>query len=162
MSPTREDVAHTQSVARNLVGVGGSDALACGAHFVLALGSLVGGVEQSVGRHDEVCLFRNVESLAQGVPAALEVAGLVHKQVGSQHDAVADDVDFVSLEDTRGNGSQDVFLSFELKCVARVGTALEACYHVVSWGEHIDHLAFALIAPLEAEKHIYFVHVFSV
>ena len=51
-----EDIAYAQAVAANLVGVCGSDALTGSSHLVFSFGSFVSGVEQTVGRHYEVCL----------------------------------------------------------------------------------------------------------
>ena len=56
-----EDVAHAQSVARNLVGIGRTDALAGGAHLVLALLSLVGSVQHAMSRHNEMGFPRDVQ-----------------------------------------------------------------------------------------------------
>ena len=38
--------------------------------------------------------------------------------------------------------------------MAGVGTALETGNHLVGRSEHIYHLAFSLVAPLEAEHYI--------
>ena len=51
-----EEVAHTQSVAAHLVGLGRTDALARGTYLRLAFRRLVGFVEQTVGRQDKVRL----------------------------------------------------------------------------------------------------------
>ena len=51
-----EEVAHAQSIAAHLVGVGRTDALARGAYLRLAFRRLVGFVEQTMGRQDEVRL----------------------------------------------------------------------------------------------------------
>ena len=51
-----EEVAHAQSVAAHLVGVGRTDALARGAYLRLAFRRLVGFVKQTVGRQDEMRL----------------------------------------------------------------------------------------------------------
>ena len=47
-----------------------------------------------------------------------------------------------------------MFLTVELKSVAGVGTALEAGHDVVAGREHVHYLAFSLVAPLQAEKHV--------
>ena len=100
-----KNISYTQTVAACLVGVSGANAFARCAHLVLALGCLVGCIEQAVSRHNEVCLFRNVEAVLQTVPAFLQVLCFVHEEVGSQHNAVADDVNLVTLENARWNGT---------------------------------------------------------
>ena len=56
-----ECVAQTETVARDFIGVGGTDALACGADFLTALGFLVGGVEQTVGGGYEMYFLGDAE-----------------------------------------------------------------------------------------------------
>ena len=52
-----EDVAYTQTVTAGLVRVGGADTLTCRTYLILTLGSLIGSIKQTVGRHDEVCFL---------------------------------------------------------------------------------------------------------
>ena len=94
-----QDIAHTETVAAHLVGIGGADALARRTHLVLALLGLVGSIEHTMRRHNQVCFLRNMQSALQLVSALLQRFGLVHKQVGSQHHAVADNVHLATLED---------------------------------------------------------------
>ena len=93
-----QDVAHAKTVAANLIGIGRTDTLARRTHLVLALGSLNGGIEQAMGRHDEVSLLRYVKTRLQFVSAAFQFTSLLHEKIRSQHNAVADDVDLSSLE----------------------------------------------------------------
>ena len=51
------DVTNTEACTGNLVGVGGTYALEGGADFGVALGLLVGGIEHTVRRQDEMRLF---------------------------------------------------------------------------------------------------------
>ena len=37
-----------------------------------------------------------------------------------------------------------------------VGATLEAGYHIILWGQHVDHLSFTFIAPLQTEQDVNF------
>ena len=52
-----EDITNTQTRATNLVGISRTNALTGGAHLILTLLSLIGCIEHTVGRHDEVSLL---------------------------------------------------------------------------------------------------------
>ena len=151
-----QDVAHTQTVAAHLVGICGANALARRADFGLALGGFIGLVQQTVSRQDEVCFLRDEETLREVVAALSQFLSLFHEEQWVEHHAVADDVQLAALENARWDAAQHVFLTVELQRVAGVRTALKACHNVVARGQYIDHLAFALVAPLEAEEYIYF------
>ena len=40
--------------------------------------------------------------------------------------------------------------------MAGIGAALEAGYNVILGGQHVDHLSFSFIAPLEPQQDVYF------
>ena len=153
-----QQVAHAHAVAAHLVRIGGADALARGTDFRAALGSLVSRVENPVRRQNQVCLLRDAELPRQVVAAAGQLLGLGTKQNGVEHYAVTDDVGLAALENTRGNRPQYVFLAVEFQRVAGVGSALEACHHLVAGRQYVDNLAFTLVAPLKAENDVYFLH----
>ena len=89
----------------------------------------------------------------------LDRADLVHQDHGVDHDAVADDVDGVLAEDARRDGVQHEAVAVEDQGMACVGTTLETRNYFVVRGQDIDHLAFALVAPLEPEHDIDFLHI---
>ena len=151
-----EHVAQTQTVARNLVGVGRADALARGADFAGAFGCLVGSVEQAMGGGDEIDFLRNAEDVAQGDAALLKLLGFLTEQHRVEHHAVAYDVNLPMLENARGNGAEHILFALELKGVSGVGASLEAGHSVIARGQYVDHLTFSFVAPLEPEKHVYF------
>ena len=151
-----EDVAHAQARAAHLVGVRGADALARGAHLVLALLCLVGSVEHAVRGHDEMSLLRDVQALAQRVSALLQRLRLVHEQVRGQHHAVADDVHLVALEDARRDAPQHILLALELQRVASIGATLKTRHHIIARGKHVDHLTLAFVAPLKPQQDVHF------
>ena len=52
-----------------------------------------------MGRHDEMCFLRDVESRLQLMSATLQVAGLIHEEIGSQHHAITNHIHLTTLED---------------------------------------------------------------
>ena len=151
-----EDVTYAQTVAAHLVSIGRANALTGGAYLVLALLCLVGSVEYAVGGHDEMCLLRNVQALTQLMAAGLQCLCLLHEEVGGEHDAIADNVYLATLEDARGDGAKNILLTFKLQGVSSIGTALETGYHIILRGQHVDHLTFSFVAPLESQQDINF------
>ena len=64
------------------------------------------------------------------------------------HHTVADDADLILAQDARRNQVQDVFLPFDVDRVAGVVAALRADHHIRLFGQHVNNLALAFIAPL--------------
>ena len=143
-----QDISHAQAVAADLVGVCGADALARRAYLGVALGSLVGRIQQTVRGHDEVGFLGDVQAFFQRMACGFEGFGFGFEKGGVEHHAVADEVHFVALEYAGGDGTEHVLLSVELKRMSGVGAALEAGHYVVSGGQHVDYFAFAFVAPL--------------
>ena len=151
-----EDIAYTQTVAGNLIGIGGTNALAGGTYLVFALLGLIGGIEQTMGGHDEMGLLGDMQALLEFMAAGLESLGFLHEQVGSQDDTITDDIRFSALEDARGNGAKHVLLALELQRMTGIGTALKTSHHIILRGEHINYLTFSFVAPLQTQQDIYF------
>ena len=145
-----QQVAHAQTVAAHLVGIGRTDALARCTHFGIALGGLVGSVEQTVGGHDEMGLLRDVKALLQVVARCFERFGLSLEESRIEHYAISDDIHLVALENSRRNRAEYILLTFELQCMTGVRSALKTSHHVVTRRQHIDDFAFAFVAPLQS------------
>ena len=93
--------------------------------------------------------------------ALRQFQSLLHEEQWVEHNAVADDVYLAALKDARWNTSQHILLSVELQSVASIRSTLKTCYDVIAWCKNIYHLAFTLVAPLEAEHYIYFLHMMN-
>lgn len=143
-----QQVAHAQTVATHLVGIGRTDALACRPHFGIALGSLISGVEQTVGRHDEMSLLRNVKALLQVVTRGFERFGLSLEEGRVEHHAVTDDIHLVALKNSRRNRAEYILLAFELQRMAGIRATLKTGHHVIARRQYVDDFAFAFVAPL--------------
>ncbi len=88
--------------------------------------------------------------------ALLEILCLSHEEVWSEYNTITYDIYLTSLEDTRRDRAEDIFLSFKFEGMTCVWTTLETCYYIILRGQYIDHLSFTFIAPLQTEQDIYF------
>ena len=75
---------------------------------------------------------------------------------GVEDDAVADDVHDARAEDADGQQVRGVLLAVDADGVAGVGAAAVADDDLRLFGEEVDDLALAFIAPLERRKRTYF------
>ena len=151
-----QNVTHAQTVTAHLVGIRRTDALTRGANLVLTLCSLIGSVQHTVRGHNQVCLLRDVQTRLQLVAARLQGLCLVHEEVRGKDHTVANDVDLATLENARGHRAQHVLLTLELQRVTSIRTTLETGYHIILRGQHVDHLTFSFIAPLQSQQNVNF------
>ena len=151
-----ENIAHAQADACCLVAIRRADALARSANLGLSLGGLVGAVEHAVGGQDEVGAAADVQAVGELVARSLQFARFGHEEVGRNDAAVADNIDFAFVEDTRGNRTEHKFLALKDNGVASVGAAGEACHYVVSGREEIHYFTLAFVAEDDTEECINF------
>ena len=144
-----QNIAHTQTVTADLVGVSRTDTLARSANLGFPFCRLVGFVQQAVGRQDQVRFLGYIETLRQRVSRLRQFFRLFHKQQRVKHHTIADDVHLAPLEDTRRDTTKHVLLSVELEGMPCIGSSLETGYHIITRRQYIHHLAFALVPPLE-------------
>ncbi len=151
-----KDITHTQTITADLVGIRRSNAFSGRPHFVLAFSSLNSAVQNSMGRHNQMCFLGNVESGSQLMPTLLKIFSLVHKQIRSQNHTVANDIDLITLEDTGRNTAKHIFLSFKLQGMSGIRATLETGYHIIPRRKNVDNLSFTFVAPLKTQQNIYF------
>ena len=103
-----------------------------------------------------------MQTALEVVSALLKILGLLHEEVGSEHYAIADDVNLTSLENARRDAAEYILLALKLESVACIRTALETCDHIILRGEDINNLALTFVAPLQSEQDVNFsfVHIF--
>ena len=146
-----QGIAYTETMTRNLVGICRADALACRTYLTAAHGALAGGIEKTVCRHYQMCLFRYFENRVEIDAIGLELLGLATEKHRVENDTITYHIGYGSLgEHARGNGAEHMLVSVEFECVSGVGAALETGYHIVLGSEDIDNLALAFVAPLQA------------
>ena len=154
-----EHVSYPEPVPSGLVHVGRAYALEGGAYLGFALRGLAGGVQHPVGGEDELGPLRNLELAGDGPCLGLDCADFIYEDDRIHHDPVAYDVHGVFPEDSGRHRVEHESVSVELEGMAGVRPSLEACYYLVVGSEHVHDLTFALVAPLEPEHYIKFLHL---
>ena len=81
---------------------------------------------------DEMRLFRNMQAFLQIVAGCLQCFSFRFKQRRVEHHAITDDIYFITLENSRRNGTEHIFLTFKLQCMTGVRATLKTCHHIVS------------------------------
>ena len=133
---------------------------------------LVGGADAALGRADavRVALAMRVEFAIErqdqrDVLGDLEVVGLTStplrahrldllgEMIGVEHDAVADDRELAGPHDAGGQQRELERLAADDERMAGVVAALETHDDVRRYGQPVDDLALALVAPLGADHH---------
>ena len=92
----------------------------------------------------------------QVVATGLKCLGFVHEEVWSKHHTISNNVHLATLEDAGGDGTQHILLAFKFQRVTGIRSSLETGNHIVLRGQHIDHLTFSFVAPLQAQQDINF------
>ena len=146
----RKQIDEPQTRARDLVGVGGADAAFRGADLAPALLFLADFVEQLVVREHEMRGLADIQVTVDGHAASTQVLNFGKQRHRIDYHAVADHADLARMQDARRDQVQDILLVANLNRVTRVVAALIAHHHVGLFGQHVDDLALALVAPLRA------------
>ena len=86
-------------------------------------------------------------------PRGLHFGDLLKQRDRFDHQAIADHTQLAFMQDARGDQVQHMLLIAHLDGMAGIVAALEADHHVGVLGEHVDDLAFTLIAPLGPDQY---------
>ena len=151
-----KNITNTQTIAAYLVSISRANALSCSTDLVLTLCCLNSAVEQTVGWKDKMSFLGNVQTLSKRMTTLSQVLCFLHEEIRSQDDAITDNIQLTTLEDTRRNTAQNILLTFKLKCMTCIRTALKACYYIIAWCKNVYNLTFTFIAPLQTEQDINF------
>ena len=143
-----EDIADPQAISSGFIHIGRADAFEGRTDFAGTFGGFRGGIDDAVGRQDQVGFFRDLEFAAYVDAIGFQVFDLFGQDHRIDDHAVTDDVDRSRAEDSGGNGMQDVFFTFEVQRMTGVGSALESCDYLVIRRQYVHDFAFAFIAPL--------------
>ena len=127
-----QDVTHTHSVTAYLIRISGADTLTGSSHFSIALCSFVCGIQNTVRRQNEMCFLRNMQAFLQVVAGCFQRLRLCFEQRRIEHHAVTDYIHFITLKNSRRNGTEHILLAFKLQCMAGVRAALKTCHYIVS------------------------------
>ena len=138
------DAGHFVFVARADAAAGGAD-LAAGAQ------GFPSAVDEPVVGHDDVGLAADDEPARRHVHAPCpQGIHLLAQHLGIEHHAVADEAGGAGVQDAGGEQVHDGFFAADHQGMAGVVAALEPDHGLGRFGQQVDDLAFAFIAPLGA------------
>ena len=138
--------------APDLVLVGRSDSAPRGADFASACCVFPQRVELLVERKDQRDVFGDGELFRTDPQSPrLQPGDFLKQRPGIQHGTAADDGKLAGPDDARRQHGQLVGFAADNQRVACVVAALEADDGIEAPGKPIDDLAFALVAPLDAD-----------
>ena len=148
----RKEVAGAQAHAGGLVFITGADAPSGGADFMTGAAGFAGLIQAFVVGQNEVRFFADAQARGAHVHATGgQMVYFFKKNVGVQHNAVADQTDFVRVQNARRDEVEDSFLPAHLNSVPGIVAALKAHDGAALGAQHVHYFALALVAPLSAD-----------
>ena len=126
-----KDITYTNTVTANFIRISRANAFTGCSYFRISLGCFVSGVQYAVCRKDEMSFLRNMQTLFQWVSRCFECLGFRFEQCRIEHYTVTDNIYLISLKNTGRNRTKYILLSFELKCMTGIRTALKTSDHIV-------------------------------
>ena len=146
-----EQLAHTEHLLHEAVGVYGSDAASCRAELSVAEAVLLEAVEHLVIGHADNRAVAYLEVIGGNGDARIaELLDLAEKVLYVDDHAGSEHVDGVVAEDAGGKE-----VKYELSLLVNYGmtrivSALIADYDVIIAAEQVNHSALALVAPVDS------------
>ena len=126
-----KDITYTNTVTANFIRISRANAFTGCSYFRISLGCFVSSVQYAVCRKDEMSFLRNVQTLFQWVSRCFECLSFRFEQCRIEHYTVTDNIYLISLKNTGRNRTKYILLSFELKCMTGIRTALKTSDHIV-------------------------------
>ena len=145
-------IHHAQPGAIRLVGVSRPDAAFCRSDFRFALRRLARAVEGAVVAEDEMCRVADEQIFSDLDFLRAQSLDLLDERDRINDDTVADDALFLRAQNARRDQVQHIFFAAGDDCVARVVATLRADDDVRFFGEEVDDLALAFVAPLGTDE----------
>ena len=152
----QKNVTDAKAIPAGLVHVGRTYAAQSRPNFVLALLLFVGGIQQTVGRQNQVRLARDEQPRVHIHPMVLDLHNLTLQSNRVNDHAIANQVLLAFVENTARNGVQYVLSPIKFQGMTGIGAALKAGYDVVLRGEHVHNFPFPFVPPLESEQYVNF------
>ena len=149
-------VLHAQRAAGNLVFVGRADATAGGADLLgaaLLARGFARHVQRRMERQDQRTGFADAQARTHLDTGLLQPFDFFEQLGRRQHHAVADVALDARAHDAAGDQVQRGLDAIDDQRVAGVVAALEAHHALRAFGQPVDQLALALVAPLGADDH---------
>ena len=147
-----EEVGDAQRAAGNLVLVGGADATARRADLLVAGSGFAGMVKGDVVRHDEGGVGGDAQTLLNvGHADGVEFVDFAEEGFRREDDAVAEVADGRGMHDAGRNETENGLLAVDHERVTGIVTAVEADDAGDLFGQPVNDLALAFVAPLSAD-----------
>jgi hypothetical protein len=141
-------VGHAHAAASHFVFVRRANAATGGADGRLAGGDLARLIHSDVVRHDQRRGRADLQARTHFHALRFQLFDFLLQRLRRQHHAVADQAQRVVAQDARGNQVQHGLLAANDQRVAGVVTALETSDGFDAFGQQVDDLALAFVAPL--------------
>ena len=149
-------VLHPQGASRNFVFISRANAASCGANFfgpALLAGSFSGDVKCCMERQDERARLADAQARTHFDTGFFQALNLF-KQFGCrQHHPIADVALDAGAHDATWDQVQGGFDAIDDQGVTSVVAALKTHHALGAFGEPINQLALALVAPLGTHHH---------
>ena len=147
-----EEVGDAQRAAGNLVLVGGADATARRADLLVAGSGFAGMVKGDVVRHDEGGVGGDAQTLLNvGHADGVEFVDFAEEGFRREDDAVAEVADGRGMHNAGRNETENGLLAVDHERVTGIVTAVEADDAGDLFGQPVNDLALAFVAPLSAD-----------
>ena len=153
-----EQIANPQRATRDLILIGRPDPAPRRTDRIGALGKFSCAIERDMRGEDQRTHRADLQALEHRNALPDQHLGFLEQRLQRQHDAVADQALHPGMQDPRGNQRQHGFLAADDERMAGIVATLEAHHCLRGVGQQIDDLAFALIAPLQADDNDIFTH----
>ena len=155
---TVEQITNAQTTTRYLVFISRANATASGADLRIATGFLTGLIEGHVVRQDQRAGWADTQTLAHRHTLLFQFDDFTHQRIRRNYHAVADQALHVFAQDAGGDQVQNGFFAVDYQGVASIVTTLITHNSCSLFGQQVDDLALAFIAPLGAQDYDILTH----
>ena len=152
------EVGDADAAPGHLVLVGRTDAASGRADRLGPRCLFAGLIHGNVVGHDQRRGRTDLEARADLDALFLELGDFLAQRGRRQHDTVADQALHAVAQDARGNQVQDRLLAIDDERVPGIVAALEARDDADPFGQQVDDLALAFIAPLRTQNYYRITH----
>ena len=118
-------------------------------------------VECDVIRKNQRALTGDKNTIFGIHTVSLQVVNFLQHRFGADNRTVADVALDVRMHNTRGDQTKNRFLAVDHECVASIVAAVETDNALYAFGEPVNDLAFAFVAPLSADNDYIFLLISS-
>ena len=126
-----KNITYTNTITAYFIRISRTDTFTGSSYFRISFSCFISGIQNTVRRKNEMSFLRNVQTLFQWVSRCFECLSFRFEQCRIEHYTITDNIYLISLKNTGRNRTKYILLSFELKCMTGIRTALETSDHIV-------------------------------